>query len=437
MLYCIAHYSRRNEGSGFILFILGAILQRKKLKADAVPSIFTWSVTPSASATARAARVRDRRSRCSATATATSTSEPMPGPADVILSCDIDGESIALVEEVEADSNVLVDASVQTDIDNAHYNRNVSVVSSQTQTLTESIALDIEHFKNDDCGLQFYTGLDNCTVFSTVLASLGPAAYQLNYLYGRNPTLGVQNQLLLTLIKLRTYKTNFELSRMFRIPESDVYIIFVTWVKFMSLQWREINLWPAREVVDFYAPFDFRDKFPTTRVIIDGTEIPIKVPAVPAAQQITFSTYKNRNTAKALIGVSPGGLISFVSDCYGGTASDRQIVERTYLRDVTEPGDSIMADKGFDVQDIFASRDVTINIPTFFRKRNRFSQKTVMRDRKIASKRVHVERAIGLAKTFKILKHPLNQTESVLSSDIVFVCFMLVNFRRCIVPKNA
>jgi hypothetical protein len=60
-----------------------------------------------------------------------------------------------------------------------------------------------------------------------------------------------------------------------------------------------------------------------------------------------------------------------------------------------------------------------------------------MRDRKIASKRVHVERAIGLAKTFKILKHPLNQTESVLSSDIVFVCFMLVNFRRCIVPKNA
>jgi hypothetical protein len=180
---------------------------------------------------------------------------------------------------------------------------------------------------------------------------------------------------------------------------------------------------PAREVVDFYAPFDFRDKFPTTRVIIDGTEIPIKVPAVPAAQQITLSTYKNRNTAKALIGVSPGGLISFVSDCYGGTASDRQIVERTYLRDVTEPGDSIMADKGFDVQDIFASRDVTINIPTFFLKRNRFSQKTVMRDRKIASKRVHVERAIGLAKTFKILKHPLNQTESVLSSDIVFVFY--------------
>ena len=60
-----------------------------------------------------------------------------------------------------------------------------------------------------------------------------------------------------------------------------------------------------------------------------------------------------------------------------------------------------------------------------------------MRDRKISSKRVHVERIIGLGKTYKILTHPLNQTETVLSSDISYICFMLVNFRKCIVPKNA
>jgi hypothetical protein len=35
-----------------------------------------------------------------------------------------------------------------------------------------------------------------------------------------------------------------------------------------------------------------------------------------------------------------------------------------------------------------------------------------MKDRKIASKRVHVERVIGSAKTYKILTQPLNQTES-------------------------
>ena len=103
----------------------------------------------------------------------------------------------------------------------------------------------------------------------------------------------------------------------------------------------------------------------------------------------------------------------------------------------TDPGDSITADKGFDVQDIFATVDVTINIPTFFRKKNRMTGQTVMKDRKIASKRVHVERIIGLGKTYKIMTQPLNHTETVLASDIAFVCFMLVNFRKCIVPKNA
>lgn len=34
-----------------------------------------------------------------------------------------------------------------------------------------------------------------------------------------------------------------------------------------------------------------------------------------------------------------------------------------------EPGDSIMADKGFNVQDLFASNDITVNIPTFFKRK--------------------------------------------------------------------
>ena len=127
--------------------------------------------------------------------------------------------------------------------------------------------------------------------------------------------LPVPNHFFLTLIKLRTYKTNFKLSRLFGISEAEVHIVFVTWVKFMSLQWHELNLWPSREVVDFFA-LDFREKFPTTRVIVDGREIPVKGPKLPAAQQITFSMYKNRNTAKALIGVTPGDLVSFVSDSF-------------------------------------------------------------------------------------------------------------------------
>ena len=44
----------------------------------------------------------------------------------------------------------------------------------------------------------------------------------------------------------------------------------------------------------------------------------------------------------------------------------RQIVERSNLFSMCDPGDSIMADKGFNVQDLFAPFDVSFNIPNFF-----------------------------------------------------------------------
>ena len=50
-----------------------------------------------------------------------------------------------------------------------------------------------------------------------------------------------------------------------------------------------------------------------------------------------------------------------------------------------------MADKGFNVPDIFAPSDITVNIPSFFKKKNRLSGQPVMKDGKIASKQVQFE----------------------------------------------
>ncbi|VDI05213.1 Hypothetical predicted protein [Mytilus galloprovincialis] len=76
--------------------------------------------------------------------------------------------------------------------------------------------------------------------------------------------------------------------------------------------------------------------------------------------------HKDRNTVKVLVGCTPGGLVSFISPAYGGSASDRQITERSSLMNSCDPYDSIMADKGFSVQDLFATQNVAINMSTFF-----------------------------------------------------------------------
>lgn len=224
---------------------------------------------------------------------------------------------------------------------------------------------------------------------------------------------------------------------LYKITLKEVYTIFITWIRFMSLQWNNLDLWIDRENVKAYLPIDFHDKYPETRVILDATECPIKKPKLPLAQQVTFSSYKNRNTIKILIGITPGGMISYVSPSYGGSATDRQIIERSSILNKFDYNDELMVDKGFNVQDIFIPYGVKVNMPAFFRKGNQIGSQTLASNRKVASKRVHVERIIGMMKTYKILTEPMNQTEILLSCDTVLVIAMLVNFRSNIVNKNA
>ena len=307
---------------------------------------------------------------------------------------------------------------------------------ASTQTQAKS-GMKVEDLMLDDTRLHFFTGMETFQTFNLVFESLGDTVNELNYYYGTRPSICPADQFLLTLMKLRLARTHFELSIMFQINEKEVTNIFVTWINFLYFQFQDIEWWPSRDLVRFFSPSEFYKKFPSTRAIIDGTEIPMKKPKQPVLQQATYSTYKNRNTAKVLVAVTPGGLVSFVSEAYGGSASDRQICERSNLSQMCESNDSIMADKGFNVQDLFISSYVTINIPEFFSKKYRMSSKTVVNDRKIASKRVHVERIIGLAKTFKILTIPFGNTESELANAIISVCFFLCNFKTCIVPHDA
>ena len=71
-------------------------------------------------------------------------------------------------------------------------------------------------------------------------------------------------------------------------------------------------------------PKSFRELYPSTRVIIDATEIFVQRPALPEIQQITISSYKNHNTYKALVGISPGGVVNFVSKLNSGLISDKE-----------------------------------------------------------------------------------------------------------------
>lgn len=81
---------------------------------------------------------------------------------------------------------------------------------------------------------------------------------------------------------------------------------------------------------------------------------------------------------------------------------------------------------------MFIGKDVTLNIPTFLKEKRQIPHLKLLKDRKLASQRVHIERLIGLMKTYKIVKEELHHNFVPLASKIFFGCLMCCNFRECI-----
>ena len=116
-----------------------------------------------------------------------------------------------------------------------------------------------------------------------------------------------------------------------------------------------------------------------------------------AQQRQTFSAYKQRNTFKGLVGVAPNGVITFVSSLYPGSTSDKSIVAHSGIVEKMQPGDMILADKGFVMQDLLPA-GVSLNVPPFL-KNKRFTKEEAQLTTMIARDRIHVERAICLLYT--------------------------------------
>ena len=190
------------------------------------------------------------------------------------------------------------------------------------------------------------------------------------------------------------------------------------------------------ELVKGTLPSTFRDKFPATYAIIDGSEIFIETPSDLQMQSSTWSQYKHHNTAKFLVACTPNGYISYISPVYVGFISDVDLTRHSrFLQTLADkPGVSIMADRGFTVKEMLKELNIELNIPPFLQGRQQLPQEEVQKGRKIALLRIHVERAIGRIKTFSILKQTIPISMARLTNQIVSVCAFLSNFHPALVP---
>ena len=101
-------------------------------------------------------------------------------------------------------------------------------------------------------------------------------------------------------------------------------------------------------------------------------------------------------TYKGLVDIAPTGRITFISELYDGSISDVEIVQRYGIleKDLKDESDSLMADKGFTVENLLKPLGVSLNIPAFLHEREQVTNEEVTESQTIASVWIHVEQAI-------------------------------------------
>ena len=297
--------------------------------------------------------------------------------------------------------------------------------------------LTLENFIDDE-QIKFYTGLGSAKLLRKVFNLVAPSD---KHTY--NNKLSEFQEFILFLVRIRLNLLTQDLGYRFNVSQETVSRIFSKWLNIMYMRFKKVVFWPERENLIKTMPLCFKEAFDGhVAVIIDCFEITICRPSSLDARAKTWSNYKQRNTAKFLIGIAPQGMISYVSLGWGGRATDKFITEECGILNNLLPGDSILADRGFNNLNSVGFYCVKLHLPASARGKKQLNPIEVETTRNIAALRIHVERVTGLLKNkYTILKGTL-PIEMCFAADkdttqidkIVHVCAALVNLMKSIVP---
>ena len=218
------------------------------------------------------------------------------------------------------------------------------------------------NIREDPKKFKFFTGLSTDS-FDCLVTFLGDTVNRLRYCgrktkfvtetpskrRGRSRKLSPNDQLFLTLIKLRRGYTNKDLSYFFELSTGYISTIVITWVQHLYKMFYHLReeMFPPREK---YRPLLMKAfwKFKNIMTVIDCTEIFICTDAqnISKAGEYLLIILAN-HTFKVLVGMSPIGSVSYISDAYEGAILDKEVFLQSGIMDLLNPGDLVLTDRVF------------------------------------------------------------------------------------------
>lgn len=284
------------------------------------------------------------------------------------------------------------------------------------QVSSGDIKIPFSNFIRSPKTLNIFTGINSFMKLSCIVnifSLIQPESSRFSFVN--------KDKIIMTMMKLKLNWSFAVISILFGCSVTTCKSIILSTATILGSFMQSSITWPSKEEIAQNLPKAF-EKFKSVRIILDCTEIRIPHYNCLKCRILSYSHYKGTNTIKYLIGITPGGLISFVSAGYGGRASDKKIFEESNLLEMLEPLDSVMVDKGFLIKSACKDKGVNVIQPPFLRK-NQLSKEEATLSLEIARARVHVERVIQRIKKFKVLSEyvPISLLP-VIDSVMLIVC---------------
>ncbi|XP_068561709.1 uncharacterized protein si:dkey-56d12.4 isoform X2 [Cebidichthys violaceus] len=245
---------------------------------------------------------------------------------------------------------------------------------------------------NIDHDALYYVGIA-LDVFNILVTSLeGSNAFPMS----------VRDQVLLTLVTLKTNRDIGYLAERFCVSESMAGEIVSYWIDKLEHVLRPVVPWLPRETIEATTPRAFRESFPNASCVLEFCQSFVQKPSnLDSRGGPRVHCY---DTVKYVVAVAPCGLIMFISGAYMAHSSDKLMVLDSGLLGKLKPGDVFMT------QHQYSSRN-----------------------QEYVSSTSHVAAALHRLKVYKILSHVVSKSMAPQINKILTICSALVNLRYDVV----
>lgn len=217
---------------------------------------------------------------------------------------------------------------IQLEIELEHSRAEIQFLKEKLQGQTSNCCDRYSASHLSESVIRMETGLPDRDAFSAVCEYVARFEDSIAYFARWRPKeIILEDQIFMTLMKLRHNYTHLHLAALFHCSANTVSNVLITFIEvFHKVLFKDImstvSSWEKNKTC---MPSSFLP-FQNCGMILDCTDIKIAIPKQMDAQKETYSAYRGMHSLKVLIGVAPNAVITYCSKLYPGSVSDKEIV---------------------------------------------------------------------------------------------------------------